>query len=382
MRIGCVQEAWFPRGVTLAERYAQMVEEAILAEECGFDFYCLSEQHFGFSTADLVERSDRYHAQRSGAVSAPECFLPFIAARTEAIKLRTTSIVLLPFNHPVRVAERIATLDVLSNGRIEIGTARSNNLGTLRAFGVDPKHTKQIWRESLGLIINALVNDYFEHEGEVWSFARTPLTPKPIQLPHPPMFVSASSVGTHREAGELGLGAMTGSSILGWDYVAEVAAAYVNAIPDPQPLSGVVNNSLGLYATRVHCAATEEQAKDEVRDGALAFVDINIGPGGRYEQLGPTSPDYAYLQHIHSMQEHMDDLDYLMDASPYVMAGTPDFLIERIKRLERMGYTEILLGIEGMSHEMHKSAIEMIGEYVIPEFRASAERAPETRTAI
>ena len=105
MRFGIVQEAYFPPGTTLQQRYLDMVEEAVAAERAGFDVYCTSEQHFGFSEAYVVERADKHHAQKSGAVSAPESFLAWVGARTERIRLRPTSVVLLTFNHPVRVAE-------------------------------------------------------------------------------------------------------------------------------------------------------------------------------------------------------------------------------------------------------------------------------------
>ena len=374
MRFGIVQEGYFPPEVTLQQRYLDMVEEAVHAERYGFDFYCTSEQHFGFSDAFLVERADKYHPQKSGSVCSPESFLSFVAARTERIRLRPTSVVLLTFNHPVRVAEWIATLDVLTNGRVDLGTARSNNLSTIRAFGVDPKEPKEMWRESLELIVKAFTQDPFTHEGKWWQFPDPrALTPKPIQKPHPPIFVSASSVATHRGAAELGLGGMTGGAIVGWQYVEEAAAAYCEAIGDAQPVQGsTVNDSLGFFATRVNCAETMDEARAAIEKTALAFIDINIGPGGRYEQLAPTSPDYSYLGNIREMQEHMDDLDYLMERTPYVLYGTPDFLIEKFKRLESLGYTELLLGIEGMSHEANMHAIEMIGQHVMPAF----EREP------
>jgi hypothetical protein len=166
---------------------------------------------------------------------------------------------------------------------------------------------------------------------------------------------------------------MTGGSIVGWQYVEEAAAAYCEAIPNAEPLPGsTVNHSLGFFATRVNCAETPEEAKAAIEKTALLFVDINIGPGGRYEQLAPTSPDYAYLGAIREMQEHMEDLDYIMEKTPYVLFGTPDFLIEKFRRLESLGYTELLLGIEGMSHEANMRAIEMLGKHVLPAF----EREP------
>ena len=136
MRFGLLQEGLLDAGTDGHRRYHEMVEEAVIAEEAGFDFYANSEQHF-IVTPDLV------------SVSSPEVFLTYVAARTSRIRLRTASTVLLEFNHPVRVAERLATLDVLSGGRAELGTARSNNVNTLEAFGVDPTTTRAQWTESI-----------------------------------------------------------------------------------------------------------------------------------------------------------------------------------------------------------------------------------------
>lgn len=369
MKFAIIQEAYFRKGSSLHQRYRDMVAEAVHAEKWGFDAYCTSEQHFGFSESYLVDRADKFHAQKSGAVSSPESFLSFVAARTERIRLRPTSVVLLPFNNPVRVAEWIATLDLLSDGRVELGTARSNNLSTIQAFRVDPSETKQIWRESLEVIVKAFTEDPFVHDGHYWGFEPRTLTPKPLQQPHPPIYVSASSVTTHGGAGELGLGGMTGGSIVGWQYVEEAAAAYHAGLEKAKPLPGsTVNRALSFFATRVACAPTKDAAMADARDTALLFIDINIGPGGRYEQLAPTSPDYAYLGNIREMQEHMTDLDTIMEKTPYVMIGTPDFLIERFKRLESLGYTEIGCGVEGMTHEAAMRTIEMLGRHVLPAF--------------
>ena len=372
MRIGVVQEAYFPPGSTLPERYEAMVREAVAIEQAGFDFYCLSEQHFGYGPATAAARRDKHHAQKSGAVSAPEVFLPYIGALTERMSLRTTSTVLLPFNNPVRVAERVATLDMLTGGRAELGTARSNNLSTLKTFGVDPRETKAMWRDSLDVIVKAFIEDDFTHDGPYWQFPEpVALTPKPVQKPHPRIYVSCSSSASHGDAGKLGIGAMTGGSIVGWQYVEEAAAAYLANIVDPEPLPGtVVNNSLGFFATRVHCAPTREEAFADAAATALAFIDINIGPGGRYDQLAPTSPDYSYLGNIREMQEHLDDLDYVMERTPYVMIGTPDFLVQQLQRITALGYNELMLGIEGMTHEANMRAIELLGREVLPALRA------------
>jgi hypothetical protein len=166
---------------------------------------------------------------------------------------------------------------------------------------------------------------------------------------------------------------MTGSSILGWDWAEKNIAAYWAGNTEAQPLAGQVTSSAGIGIFVAHCAATKELAREEAARAAHAFLDLNIGPGGLYENLGPSSPDYAYLNNIEEIRKRRADLDYVVESAPYISFGTPDFMIERIKHLEQMGYTEVLLRIDGMGHEVHKRSIEMFGKYVIPEFAASRD---------
>jgi alkanesulfonate monooxygenase SsuD/methylene tetrahydromethanopterin reductase-like flavin-dependent oxidoreductase (luciferase family) len=341
-----------------------MVEEAILAEESGFDVYALSEQHFGYSPSWPAERIGPV---TRAAVSAPEVFLAFVAARTSRIKLRTASTVLLTFNHPVRVAERLNTLDVLSRGRAQLGTARSNNVATMEAFGVDPTETRDQWTESLELIAKSLAGDTFSHEGRYWRMEERTLTPQSTQSPHPPIFVSASGPETHAIAGEVGIGAMTGASVLGWPHVEACVAAYRSSIAAPvRPVSSLITDSLSFTVLIAHCAETAEQAEAEVGTFAHDFLERMLGPGGIYERLVQASPDYGYLAEMEAIRDRRHDLDFVSQHAPYATFGTPETLIERFRKVQELGYDEIILRIEGMPHETICRAIDSIGRYVIP----------------
>lgn len=116
MRVMIIQEAICAPGESWPTRYTDCLVEAAYADKCGFDIYGLSEQHFAHGEA---------------TTSAPEIVLAAVAAMTKNIRLRIASVNMLPYNHPLRVAEQIATLDLVSNGRIELGGARSNNPYTL-----------------------------------------------------------------------------------------------------------------------------------------------------------------------------------------------------------------------------------------------------------
>ena len=127
MKFGFLSEAETAPGTTHYRRYMEVVDEAILAEEMGWDFFGTSEQHFISPVA---------------CVSAPETFYPFIAAKTSKIKLRHMVVLLpFPFNHPIRVAERLATLDIVSNGRAEFGTGA--RIRCLRSTGSTARWMKR-----------------------------------------------------------------------------------------------------------------------------------------------------------------------------------------------------------------------------------------------
>ena len=129
-----------------------MIDEVVLAEEMGFDFFGTSEQHF------LVDLA---------TVSAPEVFYPAIAMRTSRIRLRHMVVLLpFPFNHPIRVAERLATLDIVSNGRAEFGTGRANTLVQIDGFACPLDETRERWEEALEVVMKAFKDDPFSHEGK------------------------------------------------------------------------------------------------------------------------------------------------------------------------------------------------------------------------
>ena len=354
MRFGLIQEADAP-DLDFGRRYAEMVDEAVFAEEMGFDFYALSEQHFNQTVA---------------TVSAPEVVLPFVAARTSRINLRWTSVVLLAFNHPIRVAERLTTLDVISKGRAQLGTARSNNLRTLQAFGIDPSETRRQWEESLDVIRTVLTEDPFEFHGEIWDIPPTHLEPLPYQQPHPPIFVSATSLETHANAGRKGIGVMTGNSLPGgWAYMEEAVTTYRRALAEHEPVKGAVTDSATALAVMAHCAETDEQARAESEEAALRFVHEIIG---WYQNISKASPDYAYLSKIEEVVDRKDDLDFMIERAPYLTIGSPEFFVERGRKLEAMGYDEFIVRIDGMTHEQHMKAIELIGRHVIPELARAA----------
>ena len=200
-------EAHVPTGGTVHERWREVAAEAVLADELGFDFFGVGEQHFGGMIIDGHELATS---------STPEVMHSFIAARTSRIRLRPMSVNLIPFNHPVRIAEQLAAIDVLSDGRAELGGARSNNPWTLEAFGIKAENTRSYRNETLKVIVSALSQESFEFHGEYYDIPARRLVPRPVQKPHPPIAISATGVESHTEAGRMGIAVMMGNTSAGW----------------------------------------------------------------------------------------------------------------------------------------------------------------------
>lgn len=348
-----IQAAHCPPGVDLHQRYHEILDEAVVAEEVGFDFYAVAEQHFDPGAAATTN------------VSATDVLLSAVAARTSRIRIMWLSAV-LPIHHPLRIAESAATLDVISEGRFELSTARSNDLPTMRAFGVDPNETRDRWEESLAIVAQALSTGEVEHSGRFWNIDNVKLNPRPVQKPAPPLFYASTSVEGHGVAGALGLGVVGGNSLTGgWPYVEECARTYKAAVAQAPALAGRVNDQLYAFSFLAHCSDDLERAKIEA---APAVENIITMVTRMFTSLAAQSKDYAYMDEIRAMYERRDDLDFLIERAPYISIGGPDFWIERLNRLQGLGYDGVVLRVDGMGHDVCLESLRMFGDHVLPAF--------------
>jgi len=197
MQFGVMYELSVPRPFTNGIEQ-QVIEGALeqirLADSLGFDTAWVVEHHF------LEEYS---HS------SAPELFLTAAAMQTKQIRLGHGAVVCVPeMNHPIRVAERAAFLDILSGGRLELGTARSSTWTELGGFQADPDSTKSDWDEYVRVLPKMWAEEHFSWEGTAFSMPARAILPKPIQEPHPPLWVTVTSPGTELDAADRGIGCL------------------------------------------------------------------------------------------------------------------------------------------------------------------------------
>ena len=353
MRIGLYQDGFSPPGrANIYHRYHEMVEEVVYAERMGFDFWGTSEQHF----------------HPGAVVSSPETLFAYVAAKTNRIGLRHM-VTLLPFafNHPIRNAEHLATLDIVSSGRAELYMGRGNSTREFDGFGVSATENRaQMW-EAIEIIDKALTQEEFEHHSELMDIPRRRLVPKAMQVPHPPLGIATTSVESARLAAEHGIGALACDLWIGWEYLQEQINAYKAGIANAKHFCGHIRNSIGFSTLGAYCDSTLQQAKEVGGDWATRTHSQGINTRA---ELADLSPDYGYMARVRDREKYAGDLDFLRENTPTCLLGTPDDFIERIKYMEKLGIDEIALSIDGVGHEKVMKSIGLVGKYVIPEFKS------------
>jgi alkanesulfonate monooxygenase SsuD/methylene tetrahydromethanopterin reductase-like flavin-dependent oxidoreductase (luciferase family) len=209
--------------------YHNALEQARVADELGFDWVWCVEHHF------LEEYS---HS------SAPEVVLAAVAAQTSRIRVGHGAVVCVPeMNHPIRVAERAAVLDVISGGRLEFGTARSSTWTELGGFNVDPDDTKKTWDEFVRVLPKMWADEPLSYQGRCFSMPERNVLPKPVQKPHPPMWVTVTSPGTELDAAERGLGCL-GVASTTYAEQERRTKEYHRRIQNCDPVSAAVNDQV------------------------------------------------------------------------------------------------------------------------------------------
>jgi alkanesulfonate monooxygenase SsuD/methylene tetrahydromethanopterin reductase-like flavin-dependent oxidoreductase (luciferase family) len=357
-----VARPWHADSERLA--YQNTLEQAVAGERFGWDAFWTVEHHF------LEEYSH---------CSNPEVLYGAIAARTERMRLGFgVRLMPKPYNHPVRTAEAAAVLDLISNGRVDLGTGRSSTRAELEGFGIDPSATRGMWQEAIRHVVGCWTNDEYEFEGEHWSMPKRRVLPKPLQKPHPPIWGATSSEDGHRQVGELGLGLCSFAVGVSPESVKEKIDIYRAAIATcTDPIGSYVHDQASTF-TMALCAPTTEEAWANAREsfewypraGARLIATMADLMADRGQDLG----SYAYAADLRAVADDgaldLLTLEYLAAEGACVL-GTPEECIETCKRYEAAGVDQLLCLVNPLkiSHEAVMQTIEMMGTQVLPHFR-------------
>ena len=350
MRFGIFFEHQIPRPWdewSEHRQFHQALEQIELADRLGFGYAWMVEHHF------LEEYS---HG------SSPTAFLAAASQRTERIRLGH-GIVQLPSNHPIRVAEHVATLDLLSSGRVELGTGEGAGPRELHPFGVRVREKRAMWEESIQALIPCFTQPSWEWHGKYWDFPARNILPKPYQKPHPPLWVACSNLAT------IEMCAMRGMGALGFQFATpEGARAWVNRYyslfaQGPDKLCDYeVNPNLAVVAGFM-CCPTDEEARAKA-DGwtffvfCLEFLHANVWEPGtvnlweRYQDWRRTPAAVSTFQSG--------------------LIGSPATVRDRLRQFAATGIDQVvLLNQAGQNtHEDICASLELFASEVMPEFHA------------
>jgi alkanesulfonate monooxygenase SsuD/methylene tetrahydromethanopterin reductase-like flavin-dependent oxidoreductase (luciferase family) len=307
MKFGILQFfSWPERRVALPTVYRRALERIDIMDRAGYDAVWLTEHHFSdYSVCPSIPVLGSH-----------------VAARTSRLRIGT-GVTLAPFYHPLRLAEEVALLDVLSGGRVNWGAGRGFDPREFATFGVPMEESRARFREAVEVVLRAWTNERLTYEGEFFSFENVEVLPKPVQRPHPPVWVAATSVGaiawaasaghsilmdphsTHEEIGEK------------WEHYRQRLEAHGHSIAGREvPI-----------ARLLAIAATEAEAAEVARLGAKWLL-IYIDPRS-FGVVG--DPVERYVERV-------------------IIHGTPERVADEIQRLHEEVHLDYMIGAP-LSHE-------------------------------
>jgi alkanesulfonate monooxygenase SsuD/methylene tetrahydromethanopterin reductase-like flavin-dependent oxidoreductase (luciferase family) len=329
----------------------EVLDEAVLAEELGYHSVWLPEHHFGLF----------------GCLPTPAQFLTYVAARTSRVRLAPGTIV-LPINDPLRIAEEYAALDLLSNGRAVFCAGRGFDRREYQAFGIPLEESRERFDEALELVRKALSEEHVTFAGRFYRVDE-PITvlPRPVQQPHPPMYVACFSRPTVEMAargGYHGIFAPFAAAMMfgSLQQAADEFRALAQAAGHPEP------RIMCSYFTAVTDSAAETLAAQERLMYYLrAVTPANLDPKAKLP------PNLAYMADISRRVQTMQ-AEQLGERS--IVAGDVERCVEIFKRVEAAGIEEVVLYFNygAYSHADTVRQMERFARDVMSHF--AAEPAP------
>ncbi len=356
MQFGLLYEMETPRPWNKMSEY-NVYHEALAqierADQIGFDYVWEVEHHF------LEEYS---HSP------APEVFYGAVSQRTKNIRI-AHGVRLLPhrFNHPIKVAEQAAVLDILSNGRMDLGTGRSTTAQELDGFGVDYDRTREEVREALDVIVKAWTDEILEYNGKTIQIPPRRVVPKPIQEPHPPMWMACVAPDSYEMAADRGLGVL--SFNLNWEQVQKTMQTYREKCQDrTDVVSKVINERFAGVAI---CHVAENKEEEAIGIAGARWFLHNVAKLFEPLMVKNNLYSYEYLRSLFDLDADANDLsDAQIKEHPMVTVGNPDEVNRKLETFDQAGLDQVIFFKQAgrIPHKNIMRSINRIGQYVIPHF--------------
>jgi probable F420-dependent oxidoreductase len=334
VRLGLHYSLSSTTGTDWADLHEASIEQAVVAEGYGFDSVVVAEHHF----------------TQDGWVPSPTVICGGLATRTTRIRIGT-DIIILPLHHPVTVAEDMVTLDTLSRGRAICGLGLGWRQQEFDAFGVPFKERVGRLEEGTRLVRRLLAEEHVTHRGRYWQLDDVTVTPRPVQKPHPPIWIGAIIEPAVRRAGRIGdAWVMPPRPTLG--ELQTLQAAYREALE----AAGKSFDRLEKPIRREAYIAEDDETAWREAGAALRYQYAEV-----YGRISPTMP-------IDEVRRYAEDR---------FIVGSPDTFIREVKRYEAALGIDLLLvrmQLPGMPQDRVLNAVHLLGKHVLPKIQGRLPR--------
>ena len=345
MKFGLFTHVPWPEGSEPQQVFRNTVEEIQYAEEVGFTGAWLAEHHFS----------------RYGMASSCLVFAGHLAARTSKIRIGT-AVLVPPLHNPIRLAEDTATVDVLSDGRLDVGFGRGTAGYEYRGYNMDRDESQERFQESIGVIKGMWTTREYSHKGKYYQVNSANLTPPPLQRPHPPIYIASSRTEeTLRFIAASGHPLIIGAVLDNKDSLdlCRRYAEFSRQAGHNVPISEIP------FFRYTHVGETEELA----REGARAGINWTMDMTQWRRSLEKGSEVYESLEEWRRTRAELPtDFEYIYENRSVI--GSPEQCVEKIKALQNEGveYFVCNFSFGGIEHSQLMRSMKLFAEEVMPHF--------------
>lgn len=356
MKFGLIYEICRPEPfdgfLSEEETFWQALEQIVLADELGIDYVWAVEHHFleGYSLS-----------------SAPEVFLAAVAQHTERIRIgHSVRLLPPPFNHPARSAEMAATLDIMSRGRLEMGVGRSITNDELGGFGVPTEDSRPMLDEVLPEMVKMWTHrEYPGFEGKYFSMPARTVLPKPIQKPHPPLWMACTQPSSFDLAADFGIGVLCFGVGAPGD-ILESLVRYKKKIANPTRQAGAFVNDAVAPATIMFCSHDEQKA---MKMGAAAAMWFTAAAQKLFAPwAGKDVEGYEYYTNLAQRNPSSEEMQRALS---FGCLGTPDQVAKGVAAYADAGFDQLMMMVQAgrIPHAEIIESLRLFGKEVLPRFR-------------
>lgn len=350
MEFGMLHLFEHPAGRTEKQVVDEQLDIMVRAEDYGFDSVWPAEHHFS----------------EYGWCATPALTLSYVAARTRRLRLGT-GVVVLPFNNPIRVAEDFAFLDLASGGRVELGLGRGYQPHEFRGFNLDQTRSREMFNEGVEIIVKAWTEERFSFHGQFYQVEDLSVRPKPLQTPHPPIWMAAISRESFALCGRYGFNLLMGLAFgLHVDKAAHEIEKWREALRehgrDP------ARHKVGMLCM-TYVADTTQQALEDFAEPVLWYYHTI----GKYVAPPPGHPPVPGYEVYALTRDFVNSATWEdLVARGSVVVGSPDQVVDRIGQIAEKTGLDLYLAwvrIGGLAHDKVIRCMELMASRVIPQLR-------------